>query len=83
MTCYTNVALLYLKTRRYDQTIIACNEALKINAENVKALYLRSRARSRLVRPGGPGGGVGVEEDMAQYDLELASRLDPTNRVIA
>jgi len=74
--CYTNIAVVSLKTGQLRQAIEACNEAIEIDSSNVKALYLRSKARLT------PKSAGMVEEDMAVRDLQTAKKLDPKNQVV-
>lgn len=41
---YLNIAACNIKTKDYETAVAACNEALKLDPYNVKALYRRARA---------------------------------------
>ena len=72
-TIHRNIALVNLKTKNTKAAIQACNYALQLNPNSVKALYLRSKARSS------PISAREVEESLAIRDLEFAKQIDPLN----
>ena len=74
--CYTNLAIVYLKTKNYDDAIKACTEALSLDDRNVKALYLRSEAR---IIPKSCGA---AEEELALQDMKRALKIEPENRLV-
>lgn len=43
---YLNLAASYLKVKDFSNAMSACNETLKIDEKNIKALYRRSRCRT-------------------------------------
>jgi len=74
--CYCNIAIVSIKAENYQTAIDACNESLLIDNENVRALYLRSKAR---VLPKSSGA---LEQKMAIADLEAAINIDPHNPAV-
>lgn len=66
LPAYSNLALCYLRSKRYDMVITFANQVLLNDSANVKNLYRRGVARrhSRAY-------------DEAVEDLEKVSRLDP------
>jgi len=76
LLCYLNLAACNLKLRNSKDAIDACNEALKLEPNNVKALY--RKARAELMSCG---------QDKEKYmsglkNLENAMKLDPSNEHI-
>ena len=39
-----NISLVYLILKDYSYVIIACDEVLKIESNNIKALYMKEKA---------------------------------------
>lgn len=76
LMCYCNIALVSIKAKVYGVAIDACNESLSIDSKNIKALYLRSRAR---VLPKSSGA---LEQKRAIIDLESAIQIDPRNATV-
>jgi len=68
LPCYLNLAACYLKLKKYEKTRDNCSEALKIETENVKALFRRGQALYYL-----------KDFDEAKKDLLLAGKLEPNN----
>ncbi|KAF5901754.1 mitochondrial import receptor subunit TOM34, partial [Clarias magur] len=48
VTTYTNRALCYLALQMYKEAVKDCEEALKLDAANIKALYRRAQAHKDL-----------------------------------
>ncbi|XP_070697707.1 mitochondrial import receptor subunit TOM34 [Pempheris klunzingeri] len=48
VTTYTNRALCYLALKRYQDAVADCDEALKMDGGNVKALYRKAQAHKEL-----------------------------------
>jgi tetratricopeptide (TPR) repeat protein len=62
---YSNLALCYLKTKRYDMVITFANQVLLSDPDNVKNVYRRAVARRHT-----------KAYDEAVEDLEKVMRLD-------
>ena len=77
LSCLLNIGQCYLQLLEFRTCIQACDMALTINKQNVKALYMRSQAK---ITPAGSGM---VEHQQALEDLKLAYKLAPTNKTIA
>ena len=77
LSCLLNIARCYQNLLEWPSCITACDFALAIDPESVKALYLRSQARSLPVNCGA------FESDQAMADLKLAYELAPKNVTIA
>ena len=71
ITCYKNIALAGMKLMRFKLAIEACDEALSIDPNNSKALYIRAKAR---ITP--KSSGV-LEMNEAIGDLEAALKIAP------
>ena len=69
VTCWTNAAMAYMKVNNWSAVTSACNRALKVQDQNVKALYRRATARLHL----------GLLKE-AKADLMEAYKLDPNNK---
>ena len=73
---YLNIGVCSLKTKDFFNGITSLEEALKLEPESVKALYLRARCRITDINPG-------VEElKLAIEDLKEALRIEPNNKSI-
>eukprot|EP00957_Ditylum_brightwellii_P119991 9157402-Ditylum_brightwellii.AAC.1 len=70
------MAIVSLNTNKFTVCISACDEALSVDKNNAKALYLRAQAR---ITPKSSGA---VEQEAALKDLRLASQIDPTDKKI-
>lgn len=67
--CLLNLSLCYLKLQIcYENVVIHCSDALKIEPNHVKALYRRSLAYLQLGKL-----------DEAKEDLQKAIKLEPSN----
>lgn len=76
LTSYLNIAVCYLKSKDFDTGIAACDEALALDRQNVKAFYLRARCRILDVNSG-------VEQlRLAIEDLRAALILNPDNKPV-
>lgn len=68
---YLNIAACNLKTKEFEESYAACNEALKLDPYNIKALYRRARSKSLPINSG-------VEEfRLALTDLKRVLEMDP------
>jgi len=65
---YGNLSACYLKLSNFKEVIQNSSEALKLNPNNVKVLYRRSKAHSAL-----------KEFDESKLDLESGLKLEPNN----
>ena len=72
-----NIAFIGLKSKDWKSCFQACSQALALNPNNAKALYIRAQA---LV--GAPSSG-GTEYEQALKDLAQASTLLPSKKGIA
>jgi len=73
--CFLNVAASLLKLSYFDDAIYACNEVLKMDDENVKALYRRGLCQV--------GKDSAVSLEIGVKDLHRAHILDPSNAPLA
>ena len=69
LALHLNMAAAALKESELHVAVSACNEALKLDARNVKALYRRAQAYAALVR-----------WDEADEDLRFALEIEPNNK---
>lgn len=76
LSCCLNLAACKQKLEKYDEAILACNVALELDPENVKALYRRAEARVR------PSSSTAYDLDLAIKDLAEAHRVDPKNQAV-
>jgi|AntRauTorckE5430_2_1112549.scaffolds.fasta_scaffold07420_3 tetratricopeptide (TPR) repeat protein len=74
---YNNIAIVSMKVEQFGNAVAACNSALLLDERNVKALFLRSKARCT------PKSCGKTEEELAMKDLMSARRIDPKNTTIA
>lgn len=44
VTCYINIAVCNIKLEDYQEALNACNEALSLDQNNIKALYRKAIA---------------------------------------
>jgi len=77
ISAYNNIAIVSIKTEQFINAIAACNCALRLDERNVKALYLRSKARFT------PKSCGAAEEEMAIRDLVAARKIGPQNKTVA
>lgn len=68
VSCWTNIAVVHLKTGKFNEVLMTTDEALKINPKLSKGLYLRAKAQHNLKK---------LEEARATVEQGLA--LDPNN----
>jgi len=76
LMCYLNIAACNLKMKEYQTSVEACNEALILDPNNVKALYRRARAK---VLP------INANHEAYQQaidDLNKGIQIDPQNSAI-
>ena len=52
LVSYLNIAACNLKLKEFDHVLLACDEALKMDPRNVKALYRKAKARIQNVNSG-------------------------------
>jgi len=71
LPCYLNLAMCFLKLKKYEKARDNCTEALKIEGENVKALYRRGQAYYYL-----------KDFEEAKKDLTLAAKLEPKDNEV-
>ena len=69
VSLHLNSAMALLKLERWDDAIACADDALAVQPENVKALYRRGVARSKL-----------AQVDGAVSDLQACVKLEPGNR---
>jgi tetratricopeptide (TPR) repeat protein len=73
ITAYLNIAICSLKLEQWKEAELACDEVLKIDDKNVKALYRKAQAISSPVTAGPE------EYKQSIRFLNLALSLDPKN----
>jgi len=71
-----NVALCLFKMNQWGECILACDQVLKLDPENSKALY--RRAQARIVPPGSGG----VEMEHALQDLKASFKSNPEDKAV-
>lgn len=74
ISCYLNIAVSKFKLKEYNTCIRACDDALLIDSQQLKAYYRRALA---LITPKSSGA---LEFEQAIVDLEKAYAIDPANR---
>eukprot|EP00960_Hanusia_phi_P049743 759743-Hanusia_phi.AAC.2 len=72
-SCYLNIAACAMKQKNWQNCVRACDAALEIEPQSVKAFYRRALAR---ITPASAGA---HEQDLALQDLEAAYEIDPSN----
>lgn len=75
-TCYLNIAVTAFRLRDYKLSVSACNETLKIDPSNSKALYRRAQAYIAPISSGA------AEQERAFADLKRAAAIDPESTAI-
>lgn len=70
---YNNRAMTYIKLKNYENALTDCNEVLKLEPSNVKALHRRATAYQNLPDKG--------YNDLALKDLSRIISLEPNNKV--
>jgi len=70
-SCYNNLAACLLKDGRWDRTEHYCNEALKLQPQNAKALFRRGQSYFHM-----------KDFDKAERDLKAAEQLEPKDSSI-
>ncbi|KAM9860263.1 mitochondrial import receptor subunit TOM34 isoform 1-T3 [Aulostomus maculatus] len=68
VTTYTNRALCYLTVKQYRDAVRDCDEALMIDAANIKALYRRAQAHKEL-----------KDTSACEADLNRLLKVEPKN----
>ena len=54
VSTYLNIAACNIKTKVFKEAVLACDEALKLDPNNLKALYRRARATALPINAGVP-----------------------------
>ncbi|CAH0522746.1 unnamed protein product [Peronospora belbahrii] len=72
LSLYLNLAQCYLKMENYTKAVANCNEALALDAKNVKALYRRAVAYEKENKL-----------ELAADDVKEALLLSPQDRAVA
>ena len=73
----TNIAFMMLKVQSWPLCVRACMDALEVDENRVKALYLRAKALQAAPTSGA------VQFEQAVKDLSLAAKLKPKDNNIA
>ena len=73
---YLNIAICSLKLEQWKESELACDEVLKIDEKNVKALYRKAQAIAS------PPSACGEDYKRAIKLLKLALQIDPKNLVV-
>mmetsp|Transcript_35064 Transcript_35064/g.98461 ORF Transcript_35064/g.98461 Transcript_35064/m.98461 type:complete len:482 (+) Transcript_35064:140-1585(+) len=76
LSCALNIAACKQKLAKYDEVMVACDTALELDPQNVKALYRRAEARTK------PTKSTAYDHDMAIKDLAKAFQADPKNQAV-
>jgi len=76
MTCCLNLAACKQKLEKFDEAIIACDNAIELDPNNVKALYRRAESRVRPIKC------TAYDCDLAIKDLAKANLVDPSNQIV-
>lgn len=76
LSCALNIAACKLHLQKYEEVIAACDNALELDPDNVKALYRRAEARIR------PSRSTAYDHDMAIKDLTKAADMEPKNQTV-
>jgi peptidyl-prolyl isomerase D len=71
LSLYLNLALAYIKLDQFDDAMLPCNDALKLDTTNVKALYRRATVLYQKHK-----------FDDAIKDLDDAGRLAPEDKAV-
>ena len=71
LSLHLNLALAYIKLEKYDQAENSCNDALKLDEANVKALYRRATVLYQKKK-----------FDDATRDLKEAEKLAPDDKAV-
>lgn len=66
-----NMAAVYLKMKKYDEVLTSCDEALRHNSNNSKALFRRGQAHIEL-----------KNYEYSLEDLKRAHKLAPDSKII-
>ena len=72
LACYLNDASCCLKAEVYREAEKACTKALELDPRNLKALFRRGTANTKL-----------SEFDQAYTDLRKANQLDPKSKEVS
>lgn len=76
LTCCLNLGACKIKLSKWEEAIKACDMALELEPDNVKALYRRAEARVK------PGKATAYDTDLAIKDLALANKNDPNDKTV-
>ncbi|KAH9297279.1 hypothetical protein KI387_028961, partial [Taxus chinensis] len=71
VSCYLNNAACCLKLNDFKGTIKLCSKVLKLESQNIKALYRRAQAYMET-----------EDLDLAELDIKKAQEIDPQNREV-
>jgi hypothetical protein len=54
LSCFQNISACSIKTKSFDEAALACAEVLKLDPENLQALYRRARSTALPINAGVP-----------------------------
>ena len=75
LNTYLNIAACNIKNKSFTEAILACDEALKLDAQNIRALYRRARATALPINAGVPD----LRKAIVDLDLILKLKEDDPN----
>ena len=77
VSCYLNLAAVYLKLKDWPGAIAASTDAISLAPTNAKAHFRRALARLEPLSSGA------AEVEQGFHDLKRAAQLDPGNKTVA
>jgi tetratricopeptide (TPR) repeat protein len=81
LSTYLNIATCNIKCKAYSVAVLACEEALKLDPSNFKALYRRARATALPINAGVPEMRKALKDLVSVYNL--ASKVNgKTNYIL-